>query len=82
MATIIPPSEVPKYVPGAVTAASDGLGWKGVWLRGYRYKGLDVLVPPVRDFTIVSYCRGNTFMERRYDGVWTKTHCGPSMFRC
>jgi AraC family transcriptional regulator len=77
MATIITPNEVPKYVPGAVTAASDGLGWKGVWLRGYRYTGLDVLVPPVRDFTIVSYCRGNTFMERRYEGVWTKTHCGP-----
>ena len=77
MAAIITPSEVPKYVPGAVTAASDGLGWNGVWLRGYRYTGLDVLVPPVRDFTIVSYCRGSTSMERRYEGVWTKTHCGP-----
>jgi AraC family transcriptional regulator len=77
MATIITPSDVPKYVPGAVTAASDGLGWNGVWLRGYRYTGLDVLVPPVRDYTIVSYCRGETSMERRYEGVWTKTHCGP-----
>lgn len=77
MATIITPGDVPKYVPGAVTAASDGLGWNGVWLRGYRYTGLDVLVPPVRDFTIVSYCHGDTFMERRYEGVWTKTHCGP-----
>jgi AraC family transcriptional regulator len=77
MAAIIKPSEVPKYVPGAVTAASDGLGWNGVWLRGYRYSGLDVLVPPVSDFTIVSYRRGDTFMERRYEGVWTKTHCGP-----
>jgi AraC family transcriptional regulator len=77
MTTIITPSEVPKYVPGAVTAASDGLGWNGVWLRGYRYTGLDVLVPPVRDFTIVSYRSGNTFMERRYEGVWTKTRCGP-----
>ena len=27
MATIITPSEVPKFVPGAVTAASDDLGW-------------------------------------------------------
>jgi AraC family transcriptional regulator len=77
MTTIITPSEVPKYVPGAVTAASDGLGWNGVWLRGYRYTGLDVLVPPVRDFTIVSYRGGNTLMERRYEGVWTKTRCGP-----
>jgi hypothetical protein len=30
MATIIKPSEVPKYVPGVVTAASDDLGWNGV----------------------------------------------------
>jgi AraC family transcriptional regulator len=77
MATIITPSEVPKYVPGAVTAASDDLGWNGVWLRGYRYSALDVIVPPVRDFTIVSYCRGATFMERQCEGAWTKTHCGP-----
>lgn len=77
MATIITPSEVPKYVPGAVTAASDDLGWNGVWLRGYRYRGLDVIVPPVRDFTIVSYLRGATFMERRCEGAWTRTHCAP-----
>jgi AraC family transcriptional regulator len=77
MAAIIKPSEVPKYVPGAVTAASDELGWNGVWLRGYRYTALDVIVPPVRDFTIISYRRGATFMERRYEGAWTKTHCAP-----
>jgi AraC family transcriptional regulator len=75
MATIITPSEVPKFVPGAVTVASDDLGWNGVWLRGYRYTGLDVIVPPVRDFTIVSYLRGATFMERRCEGPWAQTHC-------
>jgi AraC family transcriptional regulator len=77
MATIIAPGEVPKYVPGTITAASDDLGWNGVWLRGYRYRALDVIVPPVRDFTIVSYCRGATLMERRCEGAWTKTHCAP-----
>ena len=77
MATIITPSEVPKYVPGAVTAASDDLGWDGVSLRGYRYSALDVIVPPVSDFTVVSYCRGATFMERQCEGAWTKTHCAP-----
>jgi thiamine pyrophosphate-dependent acetolactate synthase large subunit-like protein len=77
MATIITSSEVPKYVPGAVTAASDDLGWNGVWLRGYRYGAMDVIVPPVRDFTIVAYCRGATFMERQCEGAWAKTHCAP-----
>jgi|HubBroStandDraft_5_1064220.scaffolds.fasta_scaffold37540_2 AraC family transcriptional regulator len=77
MASIITPSEVPNYVPGAVTAASDNLGWNGVWLRGYRYGALDVVVPPVSDFTIVSYLRGATLMERRCEGAWTRTYCGP-----
>lgn len=77
MATIITPSEVPKYVPGAITAASDDLDWNGVWLRGYHYTGLDVIVPPVRDFTIVSYRRGATLMERQCEGAWTTTHCAP-----
>ena len=77
MAAIITPSEVPNYVPGAVTAASDNLGWNGVWLRGYRYGALDVVVPPVSDFTIVSYLRGATLMERRCEGAWTRTYCGP-----
>lgn len=77
MATAITPSEVPKYVPGAIMAASDDLGWNGVWLRSYRYTALDVIVPPVRDFTIVSYCRGATFMERRCEGAWTQTRCAP-----
>jgi AraC family transcriptional regulator len=77
VATIITPSEVPKYVPGTVTAASDDLGWNGVLLRAYHYTGLDVIVPPVRDFTIVSYRGGATFMERRCDGAWTRTHCEP-----
>jgi AraC family transcriptional regulator len=68
---------VPNYVPGAVTAASDNLGWNGVWLRGYRYGALDVVVPPVSDFTSVSYLRGATLMERRCEGAWTRTYCGP-----
>lgn len=77
MAAIITPKEVPNYVPGAVTAASDNLGWNGVWLRGYRYTALDVIVPPVSDFTIVSYLRGATLMERRCEGAWTRTYCAP-----
>jgi AraC family transcriptional regulator len=77
MTTLITPSELPKWVPGKVLAASDDLGWNGVGLRAYHYKGLDVDVPAMRDFTIVSYRRGATFMERRFEGPWTKTRCTP-----
>ena len=77
MAALITLNELPKWVPGTVLAASDGLGWNGVGLRGYRYTGLDVDVPALSDFTIVAYRRGATRMQRRFDGRWTKTTCAP-----
>ena len=78
MATLVAPNELPKWVPGRVLAASDELGWNGVGLRAYHYNSLDVEVPALRDFAIISYRRGATVMERRFEGKWTKTHCAPS----
>ena len=62
--------ELPRWVPGDVMLASDGLGWQGVKLRSYRYTPLDVEVPCLRDFMIVAYRRGLTAMDRRFDGRW------------
>jgi AraC family transcriptional regulator len=75
MSRLITSSELPKWVPGQVLCASDELGWKGVALRSYGYRGLDVAVPAMQDFMIVGYRRGATRMERRFEGVWTKTEC-------
>lgn len=77
MSNLITPEELPNWVPGELTSASDGLGWKGIALRGYRYPGQDVFIPPMRDFMIVSYQHGDTPMERRFDGSWTQTTCAP-----
>lgn len=77
MSALITPAELPKWVPGKMLAASDDLGWNGVGLRSYRYRGQDVAVPALRDFVIVSYRVGATFMERRFDGAWTRTQCMP-----
>lgn len=77
MGRLITPTELPRWVPGKVICASDGLGWRGVALRGYRYLGQDVYIPPMRDYMIVSYRRGLTPMERRFDGAWTQTRCAP-----
>ncbi|MEM7540823.1 MAG: AraC family transcriptional regulator [Pseudomonadota bacterium] len=76
-ANLITPQEVPRWVPGIVTDASDQLGWRNVTLRGYQYHGQDVVIPPVRDYMIVSYQNGGTPMERRFEGQWTKTTCRP-----
>ena len=63
MATIITPNELPNMCPARYGRRATISAGMECWLRGYRYKGLDVIVPPVRDFTIVSYCRGATFMS-------------------
>lgn len=77
MPELIPPEDLPRWVPGDLTNASDGLGWRNVALRGYRYRGQDVHIPPMRDFLIVSYTRGGTPMERSCEGRWTRTTCAP-----
>ena len=77
MALLIRPEELPHWVPGDLLRCSDGQGWKGVGLRAYRYQGLDVQVPAMADFMIVSYNRGSTMMERRFEGRWTRTECHP-----
>lgn len=77
MARLITPEELPRWVPGEVLAASDGLGWSDVSLRAYRYRGLDVAVPPMATFMIVSYKRGSTRVQRRFEGRWTRTECHP-----
>ena len=77
MARLITPGELPKWVPGKILCASDDLGWNGVGLRSYRYQGQDVEVPALSDFTIIAYLNGVTRMERRFEGAWTRTQCGP-----
>ena len=82
MTATIKPSEVPKYVPGAVLAASDDLGWNGVWLRGYRYTALDVIVPPVTDFTIVPTAVGRRSWSGGTRAPGPRPIARRAMFRC
>jgi len=74
---LIKPEELPRWVPGELLRCSDGRSWNRVALRAYRYKGLDVAVPAMADYMIVSYKRGSTMMERRFEGRWTRTECHP-----
>jgi len=77
MTQLITPAELPNWVPGQIIAASDTLDWRGVALRGYRYRGQDVYIPPMRDYMIVAYERGLTPMERCFDGRWQHARCAP-----
>ncbi len=69
--------DLPKWVPGTLLRRSDDLGWQGVQLRSWAYRGQDVEIPPMRDFLLVAYQVGTTPMQRRFDGRWSRTTCGP-----
>lgn len=77
MTSLIKPEQLPTWVPGQLTVSSSTAGWGGISVRGYRYAGSDVLVPPMRDFMIVAYRRGTTSMRRRVDGHWLDEHLVP-----
>jgi AraC family transcriptional regulator len=75
--SLIVPDEVPLWVPGQLTVRNPAEGWQGISVRGYRYAGLDVTVPPIRDYTIVAYRRGTTGMRRQVDGEWVSETMRP-----
>ena len=75
--SLIVPDEVPIWVPGQLTVRSPEEGWPGISVRGYRYAGLDVTVPPVRDYVIVAYRRGTTAMRRQAGGEWVSETMRP-----
>lgn len=77
MSNLIAPKDLPDYVPGEVLAHSDGLGWRGLYMRAYGYRGQDVEIPAMRDYMLVSYQTGITPMRRRFDGRWSETLCRP-----
>ena len=74
---LIVPDEVPIWVPGQLTVRSPEEGWPGISVRGYRYTGLDVTVPPVRDYVIVAYRHGTTAMRRQAGGEWVSETMRP-----
>lgn len=79
-AGLITPQELPEWVPGDILSDSSDLGWKGIGQRSYRYRGLDVGIPPMDHYMIVHYTQGNTPMDRQVDGRWSRTECQPGLF--
>ena len=74
---LIVPDQLPRWVPGRLTVHSPEVGWDAMSVRGYRYAGSDVEVPPMRDYMIVAYRRGQTSMRRRIDSGWIHERLGP-----
>jgi len=56
---------------------TESLGWDGVRVREFHYSGLDVPVPGIRDFLVVTYKSGATTMNRSCGGAWQKERINP-----
>ncbi|SDG26389.1 helix-turn-helix domain-containing protein [Pseudonocardia oroxyli] len=68
MDELIVPDQYPEWVPGQEILRGADDSWDGVSLRAFRYGALDVVLPPVRDYLIVAYQRGQVDMRRTLDG--------------
>jgi AraC family transcriptional regulator len=79
-AGLITPEELPIWVPGDILTDSGGLRWKGIGQRTYRYRGLDVEIPPMDHYMIVHYLEGITPMDRQVGGRWSRAECQPGIF--
>lgn len=68
--------DVPKYVPGVLLADGDRLGLDGVGYRSYAYDGMEIDLPPLRDYMVISYRVGRTPVHRRAGSAWRDETCG------
>lgn len=76
MCRLIAPDEVPRWIPGQLTLDSTAARWGQVTLKGYRYGALDVAIPSMRDYMLVSYKGDNAIMSRRAGGPWRSERVG------
>jgi len=74
---LVPPEHITEWIPGRKTIDSTAQGWRGITLMGYRYSGLEVEIPPMRDYMIVVYQEADTNMRRRCSGPWQTERLGP-----
>ncbi len=77
MSGLVTAEELPRWVPGDLTADSTPLAWDGLKLREYRYVASDVPVPALRDYVVVVYKEGATPIHRRFDGRWSEQLVAP-----
>jgi AraC family transcriptional regulator len=70
MKRLVPPDDIPHWIPGELTLDSSGSGWNGMTLKAYRYADLHVAIPTMRDYMIVVYEGEPARMGRRSGGPW------------
>ena len=76
MAVLVPPDQLPAWIPGQKTIDSTALGWQGLTLTGYHYDGQECRIPAMRDYMIVIYRGSPATMRRRAGGPWQTAPVG------
>ena len=79
MTRLVPPNDIPQWIPGELTLDSSGCRWEGVTLKGYNYANLHVAIPTMRDYMIVVYEGEPARMGRRSGGPWEYHHVEPGV---
>ena len=77
MNSLVPPGSITDWIPGRKTVDSSSNAWRDITLMGYQYSGLEVEIPPMRDYMIVVYQEADTYMRRRCNGPWQSKKIGP-----
>lgn len=68
--------KLPHYVPGDQLADGQRFNIGGFGYRRYAYDGLDVELPPLLEYMIISYRSGTTPVHRRAGGGWKDENLG------
>ena len=79
MTQLVPPDDIPRFIPGELTLDSSGRDWQGVTLKGYRYGEQHVAIPTMRDYMIVVYEGAPATMGRRCGGPWEHHRVEPGV---
>lgn len=78
MTHLVPPAQIPRWIPGLLTLDSANEQWRDLTLKGYRYEPQEVQIPAMRDYMIVVYRGSRKVLMRRHDGgTWQSAQVGP-----
>ncbi len=77
MFDLVPPERLTDWVPGELLYDSGNQRWGDVSVCNYRYGPQEVIVPPLRDYTLVAYTGGATRISRRVSGPWQSGNIRP-----
>ena len=67
--------DLPNYVPGKLMVDAESMKLDGFGFRKFSYSGLEIDVPPLAEYMVISYRSGATPVHRKVDASWRAEKC-------